>query len=252
MLDAIVYSHELKILGSVGAIDILENTVKIVDQKHDVHVERLKNVHILNKVGNIDYENVYDHDVLETDSGQLYLVQIASKGMIRIAILDKDLEIVEEGEPFNQDDFEELVPFVKLVGNIYELRDAKPNVDFNIKIVREHDKGEFKYFYVGHDKERGQVDLIKVVYMGHHLLKEENYERKTLSYEEYQELINNKTLVEVQPNELANYVLGVKTFEDEDLLKQHGQAKKKNPFGLNTDGLLDEIDEEDDEDLFEF
>src|SRR5690606_610016 len=56
---------------------------------------------------------------------------------------------------------------------------------FNIKVVRKTDSdGYLHYYYAGNDVERQMVDLIEVVFIGHHLMENDTYKRVELPYDE--------------------------------------------------------------------
>ena len=245
----IAYAHDLKVLGAVGAINYLENTITLVTKEKELHTADLDDTTILEHIGAINGKHIFNHDVLsglDTNSvnGQEvnYEIELVEGG-VQFHKLDGKLNRVKTGVVIPLERLDKLPKGLKLVGNLFELKDALPKVDFNIKIVKDFSNGEFTYFYACNNKFEEQIDLIKVIFVGHQILEEENYARVTLSYEVYQDSVNAGTLKEVSPQELLNYVTGVtygKTVDPTEDIE-----------GYEEEDYYDDEEYEDEEDFYE-
>lgn len=237
--NTLAYSKEFDIIGSIGEVSFLKGTVTIVDENKDLHTTTLEKVVILEEVGTFESGTViYDHDVLGSVDGKLYEIELQKdKQNVQMHLLDSKLERVQSGEVINKVNLTNYEKFFTLVGNFYEL-EVEDTVDFNVVIVKDYNGEHFTYFYACNNKEKEEVDLIKVLYFGSTLLEEEEYERRTLSYEVYLDSVEQGTLKEVTPRELNLYVSGAKSFE-EDVYEEQPQ----NPY--DSDDVEDDIVEED-------
>lgn len=212
-LKGFVYDKESGEIGAVTAIDLLEDTVSLMKDNAEIITTSIENIVFLDVIGEFDGQPLLNHDVLELgDEGRLFEIELVEDGKIQLFLLDDNLERKLAGKKVDKSLLPALETQMELVGSIYQLKNAleeEQGVNFNITIVRTSKDGEIKYYYVGNSKEDQTVDLIKVVYMGHTLIKEEDYERYTMSHDEFLEAIEDGTYVEVSPDELRNYVLGV-------------------------------------------
>lgn len=208
--NVIGFSKETGVLGAIGEISYLNGTVTLVDDNEELHVVSLDSVVFLEEVGTIGEVVVFNRDVLGTIDGKRYEVELQSNGKdVILFLLDDKLNRLEEGEIIEKSNLSVLEPYVTLLGSIFELELELPVVDFNIKIVKDFNGQHFTYFYACNNKETGEIDLIKVVFIGATLL-EEDYARTTLTHEEFLDAVANGTLKEVSPQELMNYATGMR------------------------------------------
>jgi len=222
--DSIAYSEDAKVLGGIGIVNYLDNTVTLIDDEKRLHVFNIEDVKELEKIGQLGEFTVFQGDVLQMTTGnnQKFEIDVLESGLVRFYKLNPKLErLDDELKSFNREAISTYDGTLELLGSVYELRDELPTVSFNLRIVRMNRDGNFLYFYAGNDKTKETVDLIKVIFQGHHIIEEEEYERQTLTYDEYLKLIADGKIKEVNANELANYVTGL----------LYGQVK------LNEEGL---------------
>lgn len=206
------YSEEVKVLGSIVAVNLLDETVTLMDENEELHTVAMSGVIELQEVGSLDEIYIYEGDVLKvTETGKLYEVVVLEDDKIAMALLNNKLERVEGAQGSAQDRsvLTSLQGVVELQGSIHELRNEVKTVDFNLAVFRKFVGGEVTYFYAGNDKVKGEVDLIKVLFLGHHIIEEEAYERTTFSHEQFLEMVESGLLKEVNPMEVANYVAGL-------------------------------------------
>lgn len=209
-LNGFVYDKESKEIGAIAGIDFLKQTLTILTDDEDKVVAKISNIVFLEEVGVIGEVGVINHDVLSTVDGKMYEVDLQKDGnTVQIHLLNDKLERVAVGEEFDKEDIGQLEPYVVVLGNIFEMEEELPTVDFNIRVVREVSNGEVTYFYACNNAEQEEVDLIKVVFIGHQLLEEETYERRTISHDVYLDSVDAGTIKEINPQELLNYVTGL-------------------------------------------
>jgi hypothetical protein len=209
-IKGIGYSEKLNVLGNIGEISYLKNSVVLVDENGDLHEANLDEITFLEEIGELGEDVIYDHDVLENSWGKKWEVELQEdKQKVTFYLLDNKLNRVEKGKAIELEEFSSLSELVSLVGNLYELKSDIPVVDFNINIVKDFNGDYYTYFYACNNKEKNQIDLIKVVFVGTYLLEEEDYSRRTLSHDVYLDSIDAGTLKEVSPQELQNYAMGV-------------------------------------------
>lgn len=222
------YVESLNLAEEVVHYDLVE---QVVDLK-SVKSVALSDVKFFKMLGwlNREEEQVYQSDVISVEDGSLYEV-FEDGGQVKFHILNENLE--RTGEILNSGAL--LVgKQPKLEGNIFVLRknleeSLAKMPKFNIEIVKEYVDGEIIYYYACNDKVEQQIDLIKVLFLGSKILKEEEYERLTFDYDSYNELIETKQLVKTSPQELLNYVLGVayqEEMEEEDLEDVHEEEEQ--------------------------
>lgn len=208
--NVIGFAKEAGVLGAIGEISYLKGTATLVAENEELFVVQLDDVTFLEEVGSIGEAVIFNRDVLGTVDGKLYEVELQANGTdIKLHLLDNKLNRVEEGETIDKSNLSVLEPYVELLGSIFELELELPVVDFNIKIVKNFNGQFITYFYACNNKETGEIDLIKVVFVGASLL-EEDYTRKTLNHDEFLDAIENGTLKDVSPQELQNYATGVR------------------------------------------
>lgn len=156
-----------------------------------------------------DFENggvVLEGDVFVNGAGDLFKVEKVGNKEFRFVSMGENLDEVHAGASAVIDDnFIDYFSGLEIVNNYYvlknDLKNAKPKEpDFNVKILRLEGKEKTYYFYACNNKERKEIDLIKVIFIGHQLL-EEKYARYTFPYNEYMEL---KELQEISPTELGH------------------------------------------------
>lgn len=207
-LNGFVADKENGIIGAVAGVDFIKQTISILTDDEEIFVVSLGNVEFLEEIGAIGQVGVINHDVVGTADGKLYEIVLVDKNSVQLHLLNKKLERVEAGDVIAKTDLHVLAPYVEVLGNLYEL-EPENVVDFNIKVVRKNTEDGVVFFYACNNVEREEVDLIKVVFVGHQILKEETYQRITVSHDEYLELVENGVVIETDPSALLNYVTGL-------------------------------------------
>jgi hypothetical protein len=208
---AIGFVQESGFIGGITNFNFMTNEVTLVDDEAVETVHNVADVEVLFEAFELHGITVFNKDVLGAINGKRYLVELHEDGKIQLHQLDDNLETVASGEKFDANGtvVSQLESVMDLQGNLYELLAELPQTpDFNVKIVKHYDGQHFTYYYACNNKEVEQIDLIKVLYLGHQLLEEEDYERNTISHEDYVSRIEDGNLVEVTPQELHNFVLG--------------------------------------------
>lgn len=209
----LAYVKEEDFVAGVVSINLVNQTVTLKDENEELGDYKIEDVVLLQEIGMYN-ENVriFDRDVFKLKDDSLVEIELVDEGEVILHALNEKLERIESSVPTKH--IEETIKHVlasqaELIGSIFELEVEEDNrLDFNVKIVKDHDGQHFTYFYACNNKDKEEIDLIKVLYMGHQLLEEEDYERRTLSYDVFLDSLEAKTLTEVSPQELHNFVLG--------------------------------------------
>jgi hypothetical protein len=245
-LNGFAFDRKTKAIGAIAGIDFIKQKVSILTDSDETVIVDLGTTAFLEQIGTINGVGVINGDVIETKDGKQYEIELQADGTLKTHLINERLERVESGESFPKEQLKVLAPYVsKVVGNINVLEPVLPTVDFNIKVVRANFFGEIGFFYACNNAQFDEVDLIKVVFVGHHLLEEEAYERLTLTHEEYLAEVEAGIVVETTPQALMNYVTGL----------TYGQTTSEEFAGeyAEEDDLEEEYedDEEDNCDCFE-
>lgn len=239
--QTLAYDKVNKLFGTIAEVSFIKGTITLSDALDELHECQIDDIVELKKVGELGEDVVFNHDVLVghgTNKDKKWEVELLGNNKAVMHLLDRKLNRVETGNEFDLDLFSHFNASVSLLGSIYEL-EAESLVDFNIRIVRQSMNGDIKYFYACNNKDNEEIDLIKVIYMGSQLLEEEDYQRVTVSHEDYVNRLDKGLLKEVSANELQNYVMGMtykptkKDIEDMVVLKPVSDS-------------YEEVDEEDD------
>jgi hypothetical protein len=213
LFESLVFDTHNKKLGGIVEVSFLKNTYTLETEQDGKVVNittKIEDAIILSELGHMGGEVVFEGDVFVSNSTDpvKYEIEKLEDGTLVLHKLNKRLEREKHGEPFTPEKLTEFAPYLELFGNIYVLKEQRPQVDFNIRVVRQVINGEVAYAYACNNKLEESVDLIAVVFVGHQLLEEEDYTRITLPYEGYLESIERGVIKEVNPQELANYVTG--------------------------------------------
>lgn len=241
--DVMGYAKDKKVLGKIVEYSAIKKETTILDANGNLH--KSKDVVVLRKIGVFDGVGIFDRDVIKIH-GDNYEIQLCEDGRIEAFFLD-DYFNRTHSHPFLEMSKEKLLGnnITTLVGNIYELRDKLPKLDFNVKIVKEYDGTKYTYFYACNNKSAKEVDLIKVLFLGAKVLKDEYYERRTLSHKEYLNSIVSGVLEEVSEQELFNYILGA---SNNDKLSNSNLSIKKaiDDWKDSNNNFLERFDDDDD------
>lgn len=257
LINSIGFSKSLGVLGAYAKIDLINEGVTLIDtagETYETTLADVEEVKLVGKYNGIDGEHyIYDGDVIESKvNGDMYEIVHAGHGLMTPCLLNKKLERVNRSTTVDTSVLKGLMNNYLLKGNVRELRlEINKKTNFNIVTVREIVNGDVRYHYACNNKEESKVDLIKVVFIGHKLLTEEDYERMTLEYDEYIEMIDNGILKVVNPQEIANYVLGVTYKPNQDeLLKREDNTDEAETDDFEYDFEYDFDDDEDDFDSY--
>jgi hypothetical protein len=211
---AIGYAKEAKVLGAIVQISFLDETVLLMDEDGKVHKASFDEVIELREIGVIGKTIIYEHDVLSTEDGKKYEIMLDDDGVALLFSLDKKLNRQKDAyvRRFRKELIGEYKGVLAVVGNIFELRDKQPKVDFNIAMVRHIDEndGDVKYYQAGNNKELEEVDLFKAI-----MFEDEEYERITLSYEDFLDAVANGEFKIVDHMEFENYITGLAYSQDD-------------------------------------
>lgn len=230
--NAIAYAKNDKetVVGKVVGLNKHTNKVSILVEEEVFEFDMTDAV-IMEEIGKINGDSVYEKDIFGVQGSDVqYIIQKHGNERVSLSIIDNEtLAVTKFVEAMFPVELAKYNNVLGLVENKYFLlaeqeaerlvkaEEAKKK-DFNIKIVKTNIKlGHFEYFYVGNNKEENTVDLIKVIYMGHLLLKEESYERTEIPMDEFLHVLEKGYYVEVSPQELANYVTGMLSFVQQEV-----------------------------------
>ena len=253
--NAIGYVAEENLLGEIALVDI-RNGVYVIAENEDSEEGYgfpFDKVEVLEQAFTIHGMAVYNKDVLGHINGKQYQVEVVDEDMIRFHELNAKLEIVRSGHVIKVTErvIDEIEQTFDIQGNYYELVAQLPkNPEFTMEVVKDFKNGHYTYYYALNNKQKEEIDLVTAVFvMGGSTFGE--YTRTTMSYQDYETLLEIGELTKVSNGEFMNYVTGV----------SYGQEKKESPFLSNADlpietGYADEpecpaFEDYDDEDDFE-
>lgn len=220
---AIGYVEKQKFLGVLTNINFISGNLTLVDdnEENEIVVSR-DEVELMFEAFSLHDLLIFDKDILRASNNNLYLIELFEDGRVKFHLVDEKLQVVTSGDKFTPDAelIGSLEEFMTLEGNYHEVLATLPrNPEFNVQVVKQFDGTHFTYFYACNNKSEEQIDLIKVFHFGNQFFEEE-YERITISYEEYSENIEGGILEEVSEQELHNYITGV----------TYGGAEKESPL----------------------
>lgn len=197
-----VYFEDVNIIGEVIFENHLTEMITIRDGDGEVFSTYRGRVVELEEVGMLRDAVLLNHDVIKNvDSGDMFEIEKNKEtGKLDVYRLDSKYERVYTVASGFISNTEDLSIRISLVDNVFKLRKDCKDFDFNVKVVK-NGNHESIYYYACNNKEKEEIDLIKVVFVGHNLLEEE-YKRSTMSYEAYKSMIENGKLIESSPMEL--------------------------------------------------
>lgn len=243
--NGLVWDEKSDSIGSILALDFGTQIASIEDSFGEVLLAHLEDLTFLELIGEINEVSVYNHDVLKTVNGQLFEIELlGNKQNVTLFSLNEDLERTGTADSLHKDDIEEAYSYMSVLGSIYEVELEEDKLDFNIKIVRDtFDEDGIVYYYACNNKEEDEIDLIKVVFIGSQLLKEEDYERVTISYDDYLGALGDGELEEATPQMLMDFVLnGENSSNEEQEQVEDENCISCNLYFCNCDDDEDEID----------
>lgn len=226
--------------GSLAGVNFLNQTINVVTEGENGELElyeglKIDDVEFVEFICELGDEIVMNRDIIAIANNN-YEIEILEDRNVTLHLLNDELERVMTGNPIPFNDvtkhFAKITQManVEVVGNMYEvnllaeeIEDEEVGIsfDFDIKIAKEVKDGYIQYLYVCNNKEKEEIDLINVVFVGAEIL-DGTYKRETISYDEYEAMVLNGRLTEVSQGELRNYALGMlhvgkpTVIEDED------------------------------------
>lgn len=232
------YAFDKKVFGKVMEYSAIKNTLTIEDADGNLHVS--KDAILLKKIGELNGEEVFDGDVIQENSYK-YEIQLLDNKTLEVYALDDKLNRI--GTSIKIDSIKILnADGITLVGNIHELRDKLPNVDFDIKIVKSYDGAYYTYYYACNDKEKKKVDLIKATFFGDKVISDEGYQRQTITHDDYLDRVAKGVLKEVGGREFHNYILGMSLVDD--LQKMNPSEAEDDDWEEDWEDDCDKVEEE--------
>ena len=214
--NSMFYSEEHGLVGKLVSADFIKDTYQLMDIYGNVHTVKTGKVKELERLGTLGGNVVFNHDVLRNNDSNTLFEIVKFEDGFKFHQLDENLERTGNvGSKGKEEDFKVVEDCLEILGNIFEMKKEleekkaeEMDFDFNIKIYKADIGGKSTYFYAGNNKSDATVDLIKVIYMGHYLLEEEEYEIDSYTYDQFQSLVNTGVIVEASPMELSNFVMG--------------------------------------------
>lgn len=209
--QVIGYVEKEDILLAVRAVDLITQEVTLQDVEGEAVTFPMSEVELLPEIGVFEGVTIFNRDVFQREDGRFLEIVLQEDGNVAIYLLSKELEREQSGTPANPEQYlKRIEGFVKLVANIHEIEAIEEyDFNFNVKVVKDFNGKFYTYYYACNNKDKEEIDLIKVVFVGHQLIEEEAYERTTVSHEDFVELLHTKQLIDVSQQELANYAYGV-------------------------------------------
>lgn len=209
------YAKDKKVFGRIVGYNIIDNEAVIQDKEGNLH--KSNDVVVVEKIGVMGDVDLFSGDVIKDENFQFEL-ELLEDGNVRCHEVDNMYN--RTGKFVNTTKGKLLNSIMELVGNVYELRDKLPKVDFDVKIVKSFDGAYYTYFYACNNKEKKEVDLLKATFFGDKCISNEGYQRQTITYHDYLDRVFKGSLKEVGEREFHNYVLGMsyeeKNEEDDD------------------------------------
>ena len=226
--NGMIYDKENELFGSLAGVNFLNGTIIIAVETGEedgevVLVEDLKmeDVEFLPLIS-FDGTAIISRDVLAID-GKLYEIELLEDNKITLHLLNEELERVLTGWSIPMELAEKELNRIKenkeveLVANFYEIggvfeeeevEEEEYDFNFDVKVAKRNKDGYIEYLYACNDKKNEQIDLITVVFVGAEIL-DNAYERQTISYDEFEALLESGAIQEVGQGELRNYALGM-------------------------------------------
>lgn len=221
-LNGYAFDMESGVLGVVVSVNFFDETTTITADGENMIETSLDNVIFLQHIGKINGQEIINHDVLESFQGKLYEVELVDNGNVVFHLLDESLNRVSYGTELEIENLNVMDDIVELVGNIHTILAEQEvyDFDFNFKMVTELDsEGEIEGFYFAcNNKIAEEIDLIK-------FFEGEDYERMTVSYEEYLEMLEVGDLVEVH-EEVVDELIGYMKEEEEEEVQPIEKVEK--------------------------
>ena len=214
--NSMFYSHEHEVVGKLVSADFIKDTFTLMDIYGNTYEANTNKLKELEKLGTLGDHVVFNHDVLLNNNSNSLFEVVKFEDGFRFHHLDENLERTGQiGNKGLEEHFTLVEDCLEILGNIFEMKKEleekkaqEMDFDFNIKIYKADVGGKSTYYYAGNNKSKATIDLIKVIYMGHYLLEEEDYENNTYTYEQFQSLVNTGVIVESTPMELSGFVMG--------------------------------------------
>lgn len=228
----LVFNKETGFVSEVISINYVSETLTTTNGEENEITLKFEEVEFFEVVGfSEEFNTLYNHDVVKSSvSNMLYEMVLLNNGILQFYQLDEEYRPTLEVDSYPIHKFMEILDTTNtysLEGNAIEVRfehlEEKRKAElrlkaeeaerkrieerkkFNIKIVKDTLSGNFHY--ACHNRETGEIDLIKVVYIGATLL-EENYKRTAFSFEDFEAMLESGHLVEATPYELQRHAMG--------------------------------------------
>jgi hypothetical protein len=216
----LVYSKEADAVGFMVAMNFMDNTVSFESPDGGkAHIASLSEAVVMHSFGE-DPEGtpLFDGDIFESRvSGNLYEAELTNVGYLQFHQVDESLERLVAVDRFTVPQFLEMMKNAntyEVLGNKYELEieeeqkkeSAGGNFDFDVKVVKVSLDGGYSYLYACNNKIKKEIDLMTVVFVGSHLTKGQ-YDRETLTYEQFERLFDEDVYTVADPRELHEFAM---------------------------------------------
>ncbi|UUV45895.1 hypothetical protein [Bacillus phage vB_BanS-Thrax1] len=238
--NGIGFLKDKEVIGAIGAVDWMEETVTIVTEEDEKVEGSLHELVLLQYIGEFGENNLFNHDVLITTTASKqdrFEVELQENGMIVFHQLDENLERVKTGKEMTLEHLQTLSNFLELEDSIYVLKAQLESVstDFTVKMVRDISGDEVVYFYACNNTEEEVIDLIHLVFEGG--LENAEYHRISLPYQGYIETVARGILEEVTLEQLVKEGLSKATVENEpsEAVKDDSCTCGKNKLDCDCD-----------------
>lgn len=211
----LAYLEEINASFLVKSINILDEEYELLDFGGEDKKVKFDEAELFDEIAEVDGLIIFEEDLYKDSHGNYLKAKVNSVGVPVLILLNDKLE---EREGVLNIEINNAVKIrdYEVLGNIKQFKKDLDNnkeklIDFNVKTGKIKDD----YFYICKNEEISRIDLISVSFIGH-MNVEEKYTRKTITYEEYEHLLNEGLLTIVTPDELQEYAMNkiVKARED--------------------------------------
>ncbi|AKQ08316.1 hypothetical protein PQE66_gp001 [Bacillus phage PBC2] len=211
--NGIGFLEDKEVIGAIGAVDWMKETVTIVTEEDEKVEGSLHELVLLQYIGEFGENNLFNHDVVVTTTANKqdrFEIELQQNGMIVLHQLDVNLERVKTGKEMTVEHLQTLVNFLELEDSIYVLKTKLESIstDFTVKMVRDISGEEPMYFYACNNLEEEVIDLIHLVFDTNGGFDNAKYSRITLPYQGYIETVERGILEEVTLEQLIQEGLG--------------------------------------------
>lgn len=221
------YVSKDNFFGEVIAIDFANNEIVLENDDKERCSFSLEDTEIMEEAFEMHGVIVYDKDVIQDmNLGDKYLVKLHDDGRVSFDKLNDSLKVVSKGDKLievTKEFINQMEMETTLVGNIYQLRsELSKYQSFSFDVIKEFNGKHYVYYFALNDKNTKQIDLVDIAV----LLDNEDYRRRTVTYDYFIEALSVGVFKKVSEDELENYLLGLTYNKKDDINVKRDKFKK--------------------------